>query len=196
MNESTTTTAQAPGQRAITSVLIANRGEIAVRVIRTLRHMGIRSIAVYSDADAGALHVREADDAVRLASPELLEGASDERYPDGRPKNPYLDIDRVIAACRLTGADGVHPGYGFLSENTAFAAACEENGIAFLGPSAHAIETMGDKITAKNAVMAFDVPVVPGIARPGLTDDELVAAASDVGFPVLRISTLPSNNRQ
>ena len=185
MNESTTTTAQAPEQRAITSVLIANRGEIAVRVIRTLRHMGIRSIAVYSDADAGALHVREADDAVRLASPELLEGASDERYPDGRPKNPYLDIDRVIAACRLTGADGVHPGYGFLSENTAFAAACEENSIAFLGPSAHAIETMGDKITAKNAVMAFDVPVVPGIARPGLTDDELVAAASDVGFPVL-----------
>lgn len=172
-------------KRDIKSVLIANRGEIAVRVIRTLREMGIRSVAVYSDADAGALHVREADEAVRLSSPELLAGAKDDRYPDGRPKNPYLDIDRVIAACRLTGADGVHPGYGFLSENTAFAAACKENDIAFLGPSAHAIETMGDKITAKNAVMAFDVPVVPGLARPGLTDDELVAAASEVGFPVL-----------
>ena len=167
-------------QKAISTVLIANRGEIAVRVTRTLRRMGIRSVAVYTNADASALHLREADVAVNLDELSVPHTGD-----VSAPRTAYLDIDKVIAACKATGADAVHPGYGFLSENTAFAAACEENGIVFLGPGSKAIETMGDKITAKNAVMKFDVPVVPGIAKPGLTDDELIAAASDVGFPVL-----------
>ena len=153
------------------TVLVANRGEIAVRVIRTLRRLGIRSVAVYSDADAGARHVREADDAVRLGPPPARES--------------YLDIDKVLDAAARTGAQAIHPGYGFLSENAAFAAACERAGLVFIGPAARAIEVMGDKIAAKNAVAAFGVPVVPGVAEPGLTDDELVAAADEVGYPVL-----------
>ncbi|MGV9415288.1 acetyl/propionyl/methylcrotonyl-CoA carboxylase subunit alpha [Nocardia sp. NPDC003693] len=153
------------------TVLVANRGEIAVRVIRTLRTMGIRSVAVYSDADADARHVHEADVAVRLGPAPARES--------------YLDIAKVVDAAVRSGAQAVHPGYGFLSENSAFAAALDEAGIAFLGPPARAIEVMGDKIAAKNAVAAYGVPVVPGIARPGLTDDELIAAATDIGYPVL-----------
>ncbi|MEV6135063.1 biotin carboxylase N-terminal domain-containing protein [Nocardia sp. NPDC051990] len=153
------------------TVLVANRGEIAVRVIHTLRAMGIRSVAVYSDADAQARHVREADTAVRLGPAPARES--------------YLDIEKVVAAAVRTGAKAVHPGYGFLSENAAFAAALAEAGIVFLGPPARAIEIMGDKIAAKNTVAAFDVPVVPGIARPGLTDAELIDAATDIGYPVL-----------
>ncbi|MEV0296692.1 biotin carboxylase N-terminal domain-containing protein [Nocardia sp. NPDC050710] len=153
------------------TVLVANRGEIAVRVIRTLRAMGIRSVAVYSDADAEARHVREADTAVRLGPAPARES--------------YLDIDKVVDAAVRTGARAVHPGYGFLSENAAFASALAAAGIVFLGPPARAIEVMGDKITAKNTVAAFDVPVVPGIAKPGLTDAELIAAATDIGYPVL-----------
>ncbi|MFI9510497.1 biotin carboxylase N-terminal domain-containing protein [Nocardia sp. NPDC052566] len=153
------------------TVLVANRGEIAVRVIRTLRGMGIRSVAVYSDADAGARHVREADTAVRLGPAPARES--------------YLAIDKVVDAAVRTGAQAVHPGYGFLSENAAFAAALAEAGIVFLGPPARAIEIMGDKIAAKNTVSEFDVPVVPGIARPGLTDAELIRAATDIGYPVL-----------
>ncbi|MFM1724716.1 acetyl/propionyl/methylcrotonyl-CoA carboxylase subunit alpha [Rhodococcus sp. PAM 2766] len=153
------------------TILVANRGEIAVRVIRTLREMGIRSVAVYSEADAGARHVREADTAVLIGPAAARES--------------YLDIDKVLDAAKRTGAQAIHPGYGFLSENTAFAAACAAAGIAFLGPSARAIEVMGDKITAKNAVAAFDVPVVPGIARPGLSDADLITAAEDIGYPVL-----------
>ncbi|WP_032384382.1 ATP-binding protein, partial [Rhodococcoides fascians] len=153
------------------TILIANRGEIAVRVARTLRRMGIRTVAVYSDADADARHVREADTAVRLGPASARES--------------YLDIDKVIAAAKATGAQGIHPGYGFLSENSHFAAACVEAGIAFLGPPEKAIEVMGDKIAAKAAVSAFGVPVVPGISRPGLSDEDLIAGAPDVGFPVL-----------
>ncbi|WP_072805929.1 acetyl/propionyl/methylcrotonyl-CoA carboxylase subunit alpha [Rhodococcoides yunnanense] len=155
----------------IDTVLIANRGEIAVRVIRTLRRMGIRSVAVYSDADADARHVREADTAVRVGPASA--------------RASYLDVDKVIAAATATGAQAIHPGYGFLSENADFAVACSAAGIAFLGPSVKAIEVMGDKITAKNAVSAFGVPVVPGIARPGLTDAELIEAAADIGYPIL-----------
>ncbi|MDI9919058.1 biotin carboxylase N-terminal domain-containing protein, partial [Rhodococcus sp. IEGM 1379] len=157
--------------RTIDTVLVANRGEIAVRVIRTLREMGIRSVAVYSDADANARHVREADTAVNIGPAPARES--------------YLVINKVIDAAKTAGAQGIHPGYGFLSENSAFSAACAAAGIAFLGPSEHAIEVMGDKITAKNAVAAFGVPVVPGIARPSLTDEDLIAAADDIGYPVL-----------
>ncbi len=157
--------------RTISKVLIANRGEIAVRIIRTLRSLGIRSVAVYSDADAGALHVRLADEAVRLGPAPAAES--------------YLSIERVLDAARRTGADAIHPGFGFLAENAAFARACADAGIVFIGPGAEAIEVMGDKISAKRTVEARGVPTVPGLARPGLTDDELIAGAADVGFPVL-----------
>ena len=153
------------------TVLVANRGEIAVRVIRTLRTMGLRSVAVYSDADAHAAHVRAADIAVRLGP--------------AAARDSYLNIDRIVDAARRTGAGAVHPGYGFLSENAAFAAALDAAGVVFLGPPAKAIEVMGDKITAKTTVSASGVPVVPGIAEPGLTDDRLIAAAADIGYPVL-----------
>ncbi|HET8926966.1 MAG TPA: biotin carboxylase N-terminal domain-containing protein [Microbacterium sp.] len=156
---------------AFDTVLIANRGEIACRIIETLRRLGIRSVAVYSDADAGARHVRLADTAVRLGPAPAAQS--------------YLDIERVIAAARATGAQAIHPGYGFLAENAAFARACEDAGIAFIGPTAAAIETMGDKITAKLAVAERGVPTVPGIARPGLTDDDLIAAAPEIGYPLL-----------
>ncbi|MFD6389994.1 acetyl/propionyl/methylcrotonyl-CoA carboxylase subunit alpha [Nocardia sp. NPDC060259] len=153
------------------TVLVANRGEIAVRVIKTLRAMGIRSVAVYSDADAGARHVREADVAVRLGPAPARES--------------YLSIEKVVDAALRSGAQAVHPGYGFLSENSAFAAALADADIVFLGPPAKAIEVMGDKITAKKTVTAFGVPVVPGIAEPGLTDEQLITAAAEVGYPVL-----------
>ncbi|MEU8271667.1 biotin carboxylase N-terminal domain-containing protein, partial [Sphaerisporangium sp. NPDC049002] len=145
------------------TVLVANRGEIALRVIRTLRRLGVRSVAVYSDADAGARHVREADTAVRLAS-------------------GYLDIDQVIAAAKLSGARAVHPGYGFLAENTAFARRCAEEDLVFVGPPPEAVEAMGDKIRAKATVAAAGVPVVPGGAEPS---DDLVEAAGRIGYPVL-----------
>ncbi len=153
------------------TVLIANRGEIAVRIIRTLRRLGIRSVAVYSDADAAALHVREADVAVRLGPAPAAES--------------YLSVERVLAAARRTGAQAIHPGYGFLAENADFARACEVAGIVFIGPTAEAISIMGDKISAKQTVEARGVPTVPGIARPDLTDDDLIAAAPGIGFPVL-----------
>jgi 3-methylcrotonyl-CoA carboxylase alpha subunit len=153
------------------TVLVANRGEIAVRVIRTLRAMGIRSVAVFSDADAGARHVAEADTAVRIGPAQA--------------RQSYLNIDAIVAAAVRSGAQAVHPGYGFLSENAEFAAALDRAGIVFIGPPVRAIATMGDKITAKDTVARFGVPVVPGLARPGLTDAELIAAAADIGYPVL-----------
>ncbi|WP_214367711.1 acetyl/propionyl/methylcrotonyl-CoA carboxylase subunit alpha [Pseudonocardia sp. H11422] len=153
------------------TVLIANRGEIAVRVIRTLRAMGVRSVAVYSDADAHARHVAEADVAVRIGPAAAAQS--------------YLSIPAVIEAAKATGAQAIHPGYGFLSENTAFAAACEDAGIAFVGPPASAIEAMGDKIRAKQTVAKAGVPVVPGSDGAGLSDDELASAVAEVGYPVL-----------
>ena len=153
------------------TVLIANRGEIACRVIQTLRRLGIRSVAVYSDADAGARHVALADEA-KLIGPAAA-------------AQSYLSIEAVIAAARESGAQAIHPGYGFLAENVEFARACEEAGIVFIGPSPAAIRTMGDKITAKLAVAQRGVPTVPGVARPGLTDEELIAAAPGVGSPLL-----------
>ena len=163
--------AGASGKPLFSTVLVANRGEIACRVIRTLRHLGIRSVAVYSDADAGARHVREADTAVRIGPAAAADS--------------YLSIDAILEACRRTGAEAVHPGYGFLSENADFARALEKAGITFIGPGVEALNVMGDKIRAKNHVAGYGVPVVPGIARPGMTDSELVEAGAAVGFPLL-----------
>ena len=157
--------------RLFDTVLVANRGEIAVRVIRTLKALGIRSVAVYSDPDAGALHVAEADLAVRIGP--------------GAATESYLSIPAILAACRRTGAQAVHPGYGFLSENADFARALQEAGITFIGPDAESINLMGDKIRSKNHVQSHGVPVVPGIAEPGLADAELMAAADPVGYPLL-----------
>ncbi|WP_251060145.1 acetyl-CoA carboxylase biotin carboxylase subunit [Streptomyces sp. ISL-100] len=153
------------------TVLVANRGEIAVRVIRTLRELGVRSVAVFSDADADARHVREADTAVRIGP--AAASAS------------YLRTDRLLEAAARTGAQAVHPGYGFLAENAAFAQACADAGLAFIGPPASAIALMGDKIRAKETVRAAGVPVVPGSSGSGLTDAELAAAAREIGMPVL-----------
>lgn len=153
------------------TVLVANRGEIACRVIRTLRALGIRSVAVYSDADAGARHVREADRAVRIGPAAAAES--------------YLKIEAIIQACRETGAEAVHPGYGFLSENVDFARALENAGIVFIGPGVESLNVMGDKIRSKNHVTGYGVPVVPGIAEPAMTDAQLIEAAAGVGFPLL-----------
>jgi acetyl-CoA/propionyl-CoA carboxylase biotin carboxyl carrier protein len=153
-------------------VLVANRGEIACRVIRTLRRLGLRSVAVYTDPDATAPHVSMADVAVHLG-----------------PAPAYLSVDAVISAARRAGAQAIHPGYGFLSENTAFAAACEQAGIIFIGPPAAAIEAMGDKIRAKQTVAKAGVPVVPGSDAggdaPSPDDAGLARAAEQIGYPVL-----------
>ncbi|QEC46389.1 biotin/lipoyl-binding protein [Baekduia soli] len=149
------------------SVLIANRGEIAVRVITTARRLGVRTIAVFSDADAGAPHVRLADQAVRLGGPAATES--------------YLSIERVLEAATGTGAESVHPGYGFLSENAAFARACADRRITFIGPPAEAMERLGDKVRAKQAAREAGVPVLPGLQRPGLTDTEIVEFARTAG---------------
>ncbi|MFF2424569.1 acetyl-CoA carboxylase biotin carboxylase subunit [Streptomyces mirabilis] len=153
------------------TVLVANRGEIAVRVIRTLRALGVRSVAVFSDADADARHVREADTAVRIGPAPATES--------------YLSVERLLEAAARTGAQAVHPGYGFLAENASFARACAEAGLVFIGPPADAIALMGDKIRAKETVKAAGVPVVPGSSGSGLTDTQLAEAAREIGMPVL-----------
>ncbi|MDR4534549.1 biotin carboxylase N-terminal domain-containing protein [Glutamicibacter sp. PS] len=153
------------------TVLVANRGEIAVRVIRTLKSLGIRAVAVYSDPDASALHVREADEAIRLGP--------------GPATQSYLNIEAVLDACTTSGAQAVHPGYGFLSENERFAAALEAAGISFIGPSVYSMHLMGDKISAKNHVAAHSVPTTEGVAEPGLDDAALISAAERIGAPLL-----------
>ena len=154
-----------------TSLLIANRGEIACRVIRTAKRLGIRTIAVYSDADRDALHVKMADEAVHIGG--------------SAARDSYLSIDRIIAACKQTGAAAVHPGYGFLSENAEFAAALERNGIIFVGPPAKAVEAMGDKITSKKIAAAAGVSTVPGHMGLIADADEAVTIARKVGYPVM-----------
>ncbi|UWE08326.1 acetyl/propionyl/methylcrotonyl-CoA carboxylase subunit alpha [Actinacidiphila bryophytorum] len=161
MTSSTPTTGAAP----FGTVLVANRGEIAVRIIRTLRELGVRSAAAFTEADAGARHVREADTAVRVGS--------------------YLSAADLVRAAAAAGAGAVHPGYGFLAENAGFARACSDAGLVFVGPPAAAIELMGDKIRAKQTVQAAGVPVVPGSSGSGLSDAELAEAAREIGLPVL-----------
>jgi 3-methylcrotonyl-CoA carboxylase alpha subunit len=155
----------------ISSLLIANRGEIAVRVMRTARRMGIRTVAVFSEADTGAMHVAEADEAVCIGPPA--------------PAESYLNVAAVLAAAQETGADAIHPGYGFLSENADFAEACQAAGIVFVGPSAAAIRAMGDKAAAKAAMEGAGVPLVPGYHGDDQSPKKLVGAAKKIGFPVL-----------
>jgi acetyl-CoA/propionyl-CoA carboxylase biotin carboxyl carrier protein len=154
-----------------TKVLVANRGEIAVRIMRTLKTMGIASVAVFSEADLNSLHVAAADEAVLLGPADAA--------------SSYLDIDKVIGAALRTGAEAIHPGYGFLSENTAFAAACRDRGLVFIGPSADTIASMGDKIRAKLAVEALGIRVVPGFSESGADDERLIAASVGVGLPLI-----------
>jgi acetyl/propionyl-CoA carboxylase alpha subunit len=155
----------------VTQVLIANRGEIAVRVIRACRELGIPSVAVFSDADARSPHVLLADRAVRIGPPS--------------PAESYLSIPAILDAARESGADAIHPGYGFLSENAAFAAACAEAGITFIGPPAAVIERLGSKIAARAIAEKAGVPVVPGETPEEQSNGAIGTAARKVGFPVL-----------
>ncbi|MBU2514339.1 acetyl-CoA carboxylase biotin carboxylase subunit [bacterium] len=152
-------------------ILIANRGEIARRVLFTCREMGVTTVAVYSDVDKEAIHVIEADEAVCLG--------------DAEPSQSYLNIDKIIAAAKQTGAEGIHPGYGFLAENAEFAARCEQEGIAFIGPPAQVIRDLGDKITARNIMLKGGVPVIPGMTQAGANPKEMAKAAEEIGYPVL-----------
>jgi propionyl-CoA carboxylase alpha chain len=152
-------------------ILVANRGEIACRIIRTARRMGIATVAVYSEADAEALHVREADEAVLIGPPPSADS--------------YLNIDRIVEACRKTGAEAVHPGYGFLSERPAFATALAEAGVVFIGPSPEAIAAMGDKIASKRLAYEAGVTTVPGYLDTIADPESAVAIARDVGYPVM-----------
>jgi acetyl-CoA carboxylase biotin carboxylase subunit len=151
-------------------VLVANRGEIAVRVLRACEERGIAAVAVFSEVDRSALHVRYADEAYCIGPAPSRES--------------YLRIDTIIDVARKAGADAIHPGYGFLAENAEFAAACADAGITFIGPSPDAIEKMGDKMTARQTVAQHGVPLVPG-SPPGLHDEELAAIAEEIGFPVM-----------
>jgi len=152
-------------------ILIANRGEIACRIIRTARRMGIETVAVYSDADAQALHVVMADQAVNIGPPAASQS--------------YLDIERILGACRRTGAEAVHPGYGFLSERAAFPCALEAAGVVFIGPDARTIETMGDKIASKKAAVAAGLPTVPGDLGVIESEAKALTVAARVGYPVM-----------
>ncbi len=157
--------------RQFRKVLIANRGEIAVRIIRACREMGVGTVAVYSEADRLSLHVRHADEA----------------YPVGPPpsRDSYLRIDRMLEAARKAGADAIHPGYGFLAESAAFARACEEAGIAFIGPGSATIALMGEKTSARRAAVAAGLPVVPGTLEPLADDPALAREGERIGFPLM-----------
>ncbi len=151
-------------------VLVANRGEIALRAIRACRDLGLESIAVYSTADQDALHVRRADESVCIGSPHA--------------RASYLSVDAILDAARRVGADAIYPGYGFLSENAAFAAACRDAGFLFVGPSSEAIEAMGDKAEARRVAAAAEVPTVPGTDGTA-TADQALEIAEEIGYPVM-----------
>ena len=155
----------------IQKILIANRGEIALRIMRTASEMGIKTVAVFSEADRNALHVRYADEAILIGLPPSSES--------------YLSIDKIILAAKQTGADAIHPGYGFLSENEDFAKRCEDEGLIFIGPSSSAIKLMGNKLAAKDAVAKFKVPLVPGTSEPITNISNAKLIAKKIGYPIL-----------
>ncbi len=162
-------------------VLIANRGEIALRVLRACKELGISTVAVYSTADRNAMHVRMADESVCIGPPPA--------------RDSYLNIPSILAACEITGADAVHPGYGFLSENARFARILQEHKITFIGPSEHHIQIMGDKITAKQTAVELGIPVVPGSRGEVKTEDEAKKTAAQIGYPVLIKATAGGGGR-
>jgi acetyl-CoA carboxylase biotin carboxylase subunit len=159
------------GGSAFGKVLVANRGEIAVRVIRACREMGFRTVAVYSEADRAALHVRLADEARCIGAPPSRES--------------YLSTDRVLDAARASGAEAVHPGYGFLAENAAFARACEDRGLTFIGPRSETIALMGEKTAARREAVAAGLPVVPGTLEPLVDEETIAREATRIGFPIM-----------
>ena len=152
-------------------ILVANRGEIAVRIIRACRELGIGAVAVYSEADRAGLHVQAADEAVFIGPPPAIES--------------YLDMDRIVAAVRATGAEAVHPGYGFLAENAEFARRLEREGIVFIGPNPDALELVGDKLRARRAMEKAGIPIIPGMKSAAADASGTAAAARDIGFPVM-----------
>ena len=156
-------------------ILIANRGEIALRVIRTCREMGIKTVAVYSTADKDSLHVKFADEAVCIGKPASAES--------------YLNMAHIIAAAEITNADAIHPGYGFLAENAKFAKICGDHGIKFIGPTPEMIDAMGDKITAKDTMIKAGVPVVPGGGGLLQSIEEAKSIAKEIGYPVILKAT-------
>jgi acetyl-CoA carboxylase biotin carboxylase subunit len=162
-------------------VLIANRGEIALRVLRACKELGIQTVAVYSTADRNAMHVRLADESVCIGPPPA--------------KDSYLNVPSILAACEITGADAVHPGYGFLSENARFARILTEHKITFIGPSEHHISIMGDKITAKQTAVELGIPVVPGSKGEVATEAEAKATAKEIGYPILIKATAGGGGR-
>lgn len=164
----------------ISKILIANRGEIALRVLRACKELGIATVAVHSTADANAMHVRLADESVCIGPPPS--------------RDSYLNIHQIVAACEITGADAVHPGYGFLSENAKFADILDAHGITFIGPTADHIRIMGDKITAKETAKSLGIPVVPGSAGEVLPENAL-EIAREIGFPVLIKATAGGGGR-
>ncbi|MFT6871112.1 MAG: acetyl-CoA carboxylase biotin carboxylase subunit [Roseivirga sp.] len=157
--------------KKIHKILIANRGEIAIRVMRTAKEMGIKTVAIYSDADSASPHVAYADEAVNVGPPSSSES--------------YLNTKRILDVCKELNVDAIHPGYGFLSENAGFAKQVEDHGITFIGPSTHAIKVMGDKLAAKNAVAKYDIPMVPGVNHAVTEVEEAKSIANEIGYPVL-----------
>jgi acetyl-CoA carboxylase biotin carboxylase subunit len=165
----------------ISKILIANRGEIALRVLRACKELGIPCVAVHSTADADAMHVRLADESVCIGPPQA--------------RDSYLNIHQIVAACEITGADAVHPGYGFLSENAKFADILEAHGITFIGPTAEHIRLMGDKITAKLTAVELGIPVVPGSDGEVKTEADAIKTAAEIGYPVLIKATAGGGGR-
>ncbi|MEK6779658.1 MAG: biotin carboxylase N-terminal domain-containing protein, partial [Candidatus Deferrimicrobiota bacterium] len=165
----------------IHKVLIANRGEIAVRIIRSCREMGIKTVAIYSTVDKDAMHVRMADQSVCVGPPESSES--------------YLNVPSILSAIEITDADSVHPGYGFLAENPAFAEICENYGVKFIGPSSEVIRRMGDKIEARRAVQKVKVPVVPGSDGAITEEEDGLKVSKEIGFPVIIKATAGGGGR-
>ena len=170
-----------PGVTMFNKVLIANRGEIALRIIRACKELGIKTVAVYSTADAHSLHVKLADESVCIGPPPSIQS--------------YLNINAIISAAELTDAEAIHPGYGFLSENAAFAEICENCGITFIGPTAESMRIMGDKISARQAVIKVGVPILPGTKEGVHTVAEAVRVAKQIGFPVIIKATAGGGGR-